>query len=160
VLANDDLWKVVLKPKKVKEKTLPSNLVGGRLSRKKVAEEFAKWMMKHHAIQAPGVDLKWRLGSVIKIGVYIEKRMGGKKNTTIVWNLELYGINCKAFTKVATKKFAASCSIADLPGKQRKDLHMVKIQGSVATKVIELLGDPKVFNIPDKFVEETLKRPY
>jgi len=160
IIVKEDLWKVVLKPKKSKEKEIPRNLLGQRLSRKKVAKEFGSWMMKHHAIQAPGVKLKWRAGSLTKIGVYIEKRQGGKKNTTIVWNLELYGIDLKEFSKVAQKAFAASTSISDLPGKQRKDQHMIKIQGSVAPKVVELLGDPELFNIPDKFVEETLKRPY
>lgn len=158
VWPNDNLWKYVLRNKKEKSKVVPPELENRKMSRKEVTANFERWLQRQVAIVTPGMKPKWRTGDLKKISVYVEKRQGGKKHTTFVWQLEYYGVDLKKFADVARKKFAASTSVQPLPGRTRKG-QFVKISGDVSEEVVDLLEDPDTFNIPEKFVEITNKRP-
>lgn len=155
---NDNLWKYVLRNKKDKAKTVPEEFANRKMSKKEISANFERWLQRQVAIVAHGMKPKFRTGDLKKISVYVEKRQGGKKHTTFVWLLEMYGIDLKHFADVARKKFAASTSVQDLPGRTRNG-QFVKIQGDVSEEVIGLLENPDTFNIPEKFVEITNKRP-
>lgn len=162
VKATHDLWRYVLKPKKDKQKTLPND-APAFYPRKEVLDQFMRWCTKHCAVKTKGIRKpKFKAGDLLKISIYVEKRQGGhkQKHVTFVWNLETYGVDLDAFRKAARRKFAASSTIAELPGKNRKG-KLVKIQGDRAEtmEIHDLLADPDFFDIPNKFVEITNKRP-
>lgn len=161
--ATNQLWRYILKPKKDKQKTLPQN-APAFYPRKTVLDAFMHWCTKHCAIKTKGIRKpRFVSGDLTKILVYVEKRQGGhrQKHVTFVWNLESYGVDLDEFRKAARRKFAASSTITDLPGKGRKGSMLVKIQGDRAEsmEIHDLLVDEETFNIPNKFVEITNKRP-
>jgi len=162
IRATNELWRYVLKPKKDKQKTLPDD-APAFYKRKLVLDAFMKWCTKHCAIKTKGIRKpKFKAGELVKILVYVEKRQGGhkQKHVTFVWNLEDYGVDLEEFRKAARRKFAASSTIAELPGKNRKGM-LVKIQGDRADsgEIHALLEHEDGFNIPNKFVEVTNRRP-
>eukprot|EP00494_Astrolonche_serrata_P024761 UN25021 len=108
---NEILWKVILKQKKQKKHDFPRNK--RFVSKQEVGEGFMNYLQKHQAVLVKGSTAKPKLiqGEIPKIGVYLEKRQGGRKHTTFVWNLEQYGIDCDKFAKDAQAVFAASTSV-------------------------------------------------
>jgi len=159
IIVNDALWKLCLKPKKTKDKTPPSNFPR-KISRKQAGEAFDNYMLRYHCIHREGMKIKFREGCIQKIGIYVDKRQGGRKHNTYVWRLEEFGICPTEFQKMTRRKFAASTSTQDLPGKLRKCLQYVQIQGSRAYEVEQLLSSEEFYNIPEKFIEPTNKRPF
>jgi len=148
------IYRVLLKPKKEKNKLQGWKNHAKTVRLAEVFQRFDRECQQYTAIVLPGKDPKFVFGPIPKITFTTEKRSGGKnKKVTHITGLENYGLDPKEFASTCSKKFACSTTAQNLPGKDRKGKKEVKIQGDMVRQLMEFLSDPLTYNIPTRFME-------
>jgi len=147
------LYRVILKPKKEKNKAEGWKTAPKTITQREVFARFDRECQEHSAIILGDAKPKWIYGPIPKILFSLEKRQGGKKHVTHITGLETYGISPKEFASACRKKFACATTAQKLPGSQKKGKQEVKIQGDLIYDLIDFLGNPATYNIPSKFTE-------
>ena len=89
----------------------------------------------HLITPADGMEARLCKGGLVPVEITV-KKVQGRKWMTYVKNLELFGIQAEEFRALATKKFACSCSLQEVPGSRN---HFVLIQGNLASSVMDFL---------------------
>mmetsp|Transcript_7959 Transcript_7959/g.15192 ORF Transcript_7959/g.15192 Transcript_7959/m.15192 type:complete len:223 (+) Transcript_7959:1292-1960(+) len=93
---------------------------------------------------------RFRKGGVPKVNISLEQRQG-RKQVTKVSGLEQWMISEATFCSLSQKKFASSCAVVPIEGKN--NLNAVVIQGNV---LLDIAGFVKAnFNVPSQYIEVT-----
>lgn len=148
-----ELYRIILKPKKEKNKAEGWKTAPKTITQKEVFSRFDQECQQHSAVILGDAKPKWVYGTIPKILFALEKRQGGRKHVTHITGLETYGISPKEFAGACRKKFACATTSQKLPGSQNKGKQEVKIQGDLIYDLMDFLGNPATYNIPRKFIE-------
>jgi len=147
------LYRVILKPKKEKNKAEGWKTAPKTITQREVFARFDRECQQYSAVIVGDNKPRWIYGQIPKILLSLEKRQGGKKHVTHITGLETYGVSPKEFASACRKKFACATTNQKLPGSQQKGKQEVKIQGDLIYDLIEFLGNPATYNIPRQFTE-------
>jgi len=148
-----ELYRIILKPKKEKNKAEGWKTAPKTITQKEVFSRFDQECQQHSAVILGDAKPKWVYGKIPKILFALEKRQGGRKHVTHITGLETYGVKPKEFAGACRKKFACATTSQKLPGSQNKGKQEVKIQGDLIYDLMDFLGNPATYNIPRKFME-------
>jgi len=113
------LYRVILKPKKEKNKAQGWKTAPKTITQREVFARFDRECQQYSAVIVGDNKPKWIYGQIPKIILSLEKRQGGKKHVTHVTGLETYGVSPKEFASACRKKFACATTNQKLPGSQK-----------------------------------------